>query len=399
VNGTWQHARQIPGISALSLGGAANAVVVSCGGTGNCSIGGSYTDGASHLQAFVATESRGIWHMAEEVPGTGALNGSGNAGVASLSCGAPGNCGAVGSTSSGPFVVNETQGPWGTAGPVPGLAALNKGNNARATSISCPSASSCAMGGQYTDSAGRLQVFEDTETGGVWGDATQIPGTAVQVHNGAAQVISVSCASPGNCSAVGYDEPGSSIQPFAVTETNGVWGNAQSVSGVTSFTTLSCGSPGNCVAGGDDGSAFTNGQAVVLSSVNGIWGKAATVRGTVALNLVNAASVTTVSCPSDGNCAVAGYVTQPQGDYTVALPFVENEAQGVWDKAQVYYSGVGPAGINSVSCASPENCSAGGPYNIGNGCDGKAAAFVADETPVKNSAPGQLARPARPAVC
>jgi hypothetical protein len=296
-------------------------------------------------------------------------------------------------------VVNETQGTWGTAGPVPGLAALNQGNNARVTSISCPSASSCALGGQYTDSAGRVQVFEDTETGGVWGDATQIPGTAVQVRHGSADVISVSCASPGNCSAVGSDEPGSSFQPFAVTETNDVWGNAQNVSGIATFTALSCGSAGNCVAGGDDGSAFTNGRAVVLSSVNGIWGKAATVRGTVALNPVNAASVTTISCPSDGNCAVGGYVTQPQGDYTVALPFVENEINGVWDKAQAYYSGIGPAGMNSVSCASPENCSAGGRYNIGNGCDGKAAAFVVDQTPGKDPAPGQLAQPARPAVC
>jgi hypothetical protein len=372
--------------------------VVSCGGTGNCSIGGSYTDSASHLQAFVATESRGIWHKAEEVPGTGALNGSGNAGVASLSCGAPGNCGAVGSTSSGPFVVNETAGTWGTAGPIPGLAALNQGNNAQVTSISCPSASSCALGGQYTDSAGRLQVFEATETGGVWGDAMQIPGTAVQVHNGAAEVISVSCASPGNCSAVGSDEPGRSFQRFAVTETNGVWGNAENVSGIATFTALSCGSAGNCVAGGGSGRTFDS-QAVVLSSVNGTWGTAAHVRGTVALNPYHDASVTTVSCPSAGNCAVAGYVTEPQGDYTVRLPFVENQINGVWDKAQVYYDGVGPAGMNSVSCASPGNCSAGGPYSIGNGCDGKAAAFVVDETPVKSSPPGQLARPARPAVC
>src|SRR5260221_13911631 len=45
-------------------------------------------------------------------------------------------------------------GSWGRAITVPGLGALNKGRNAGVLSVSCPSAGSCAAGGDYPGGGG-----------------------------------------------------------------------------------------------------------------------------------------------------------------------------------------------------------------------------------------------------
>jgi len=102
----------VPGTAALNKGGHAFLTSVSCGAMGSCSAGGVYTGGAGHEQAFVVTEAKGRWRLAIEVPGTAALNKGYNAGVASVSCGAAGNCAAVGQYTDGSrhehaFVVNK----------------------------------------------------------------------------------------------------------------------------------------------------------------------------------------------------------------------------------------------------------------------------------------------------
>lgn len=50
-------------------------------------------------------------------------------------------------------------GTWRNAIEVPGVGSLNTGGDARITSVSCATAGSCAVGGSYTDGAGRAQAF------------------------------------------------------------------------------------------------------------------------------------------------------------------------------------------------------------------------------------------------
>src|SRR5260221_12913212 len=66
---------------------------------------------------------------------------------------------------------------------------------------------------------------------------------------------------------------------------------------------LSCGSAGNCTAVGHytDGSGHQ--QAFVASETNGTWHAAIEVPGTAALNKGGRAAVSSVSCPSAGDCA------------------------------------------------------------------------------------------------
>jgi hypothetical protein len=122
-NGHWGTAIRVPGTAKLNVDGNAALNSVSCTAPGTCSAGGSYLDGAGTLQAFVVNQWNGRWGAAMEVPGTAKLNSGGDAAVASVSCTAPGTCGAGGTYTSGTpglggthvFVVGERNGRWGTA--------------------------------------------------------------------------------------------------------------------------------------------------------------------------------------------------------------------------------------------------------------------------------------------
>jgi hypothetical protein len=120
---------------------------------------------AGRRQAVPAASS---WGRAIEVPGLAALNKGGDADVRDVSCPSPGNCTAVGSYKDGRrhqqgFAVAEKNGRWSKAIKVPGLAVLNKGGDAEASSVSCASPGSCAAGGSYTDGRRHQQGFAVAE--------------------------------------------------------------------------------------------------------------------------------------------------------------------------------------------------------------------------------------------
>jgi hypothetical protein len=94
--------------------------------------------------------------------------------------------------------------PWGTAEEVPGSAALNTGEYAYISSLSCATAGNCSAGGYYGDSSGHSQGFVVSETDGVWGTAEKVPGLAALNTGEYAQITSLSCGAAGNCSAGGY---------------------------------------------------------------------------------------------------------------------------------------------------------------------------------------------------
>ncbi len=130
------------------------------------------------------------------------------------------------------FVISQTNGVWGHAKEVPGSAALNQGWNAEVSSVSCVSAGNCAAGGRYQDRSTRRHVFVVTQTNGVWGHAKEVPGSAAlnQGKFADVEINSVSCTSAGNCSAGGfYTDRRARLQAFVVNQTHGTWGNAEQV--------------------------------------------------------------------------------------------------------------------------------------------------------------------------
>ena len=120
-------------------------------------------------------------------------------------------------------------------------------------SVSCPSAGNCSAVGSYTasDHTGGLLL---TETDGKWAVGIE---AVPPVFSGRVVLNSVSCASAGNCTAVGtYDSGGLGL---LVSETNGTWAagveavlpsNARSSYQYVDLVSVSCPSAGNCSAVG-----------------------------------------------------------------------------------------------------------------------------------------------------
>ena len=171
-------------------------------------------------------EQDGRWGTAIEVPGLAAVNAGGSAQIFSVKCATAGSCAAGGSytAASGAqqaFVESEQGGRWGTAIEVPGLAALNTGanptNGGAGITLSCWAAGGCAAGGGYTDSAGHGQAFVVTEAAGKWGSAIKVPGLAALDTGSDAGIYSVSCTAAGSCAAGGwYTDGASREQAFVV---------------------------------------------------------------------------------------------------------------------------------------------------------------------------------------
>src|SRR5215472_3659331 len=339
----------------------------------------------------VVAGAAGSWRHAIEVPGLGMLNAGGEAGVRSVSCGSAGNCAAggfyTGSVSGQAFVVSERNGRWGKAARLPGLAVLNAGGDAQVSGVSCPSAGNCAAGGFYADAKFHLQAFVAVERSGRWDRAVEVPGSGVLNAGRRAEVSSVSCPSAANCAAGGFYRDGSGHnQAFVVTERNGRWRRAVEVpgSGVLNaggraeVSSLSCPSAGNCAAGGFYSESEVNVQAFVVSERNGRWGKAIQVPRSGGLNVGGDAESLSVSCASAGSCAAGGFYTDGR---PASQAFVVSERNGLWGKAvELPGSGAlnagGSAEVVSVSCASAGSCAAGGFY-----ADGSLdiQAFVASE--------------------
>ena len=345
------------------------------------------------------TAGSGGWHPAVQVPGTAALNIGGNATVFAVSCTAPGTCAAGGSYGSDStdqnatqaFLVSQRAGRWGTASKPRGLRALGVLSSEIRT-VSCASAGNCAAGGDYTDFSGSDQAMIVTERAGRWGKAVEVPGTAT-LNADDAEVTSVSCAAAGDCLAGGfYDYGAGNFGAFLASQHGGRWARATRVPGLAPLDTgkdsrlssVSCPSPGNCAAGGFYLDSRDRWQAFVATERSGQWSPAIEVPGTPALNIGGDASVDSVSCASAGNCAASGYyeASKYNGSTATWQAFAVSEQGGRWRRAVPL---LGRASVNdntvgaaaeSVSCASAGNCAAGGAYLDRSG---HLQAFVASE--------------------
>ena len=360
----------------LSLEGSAEVESLSCASAGNCVAGGYYTDASRQLQAFVVSESGSAWGRAQVVRGFAALNVGGRAQISSVSCASAGNCVAGGyytdaSRQLQAFVVSESGSAWGRAREVPGMAALNVGGRAQISSVSCASAGNCAAGGFYTDESHGSQAFVVTERHGIWTRARRVAGPTAP--RSVTVISTVSCASAGNCAAGGLSGQGfGHAQAFVVSERNGRWGRAKQVPGIAALnadgnadvSSVSCPSAGNCEAGGcyQDGSGHL--QAFVVNERNGSWGQAAQVPGMAALDRGGYSEVTSVSCASVGSCAAGGSYQDGSGHVQA---FVVSQADRIWGRAQpvpgiAALNAGGYAWIYSVSCAPAARCTAAGSY-------------------------------------
>jgi hypothetical protein len=389
--GTWGPAESLSGVSTEADAVYPAISSVSCPSAGSCSASGEYgAENSTAFLPFLVSETDGAWGTTAAVPGLAALN-TDVAQVGQISCGSAGNCSAIGYYTDSEryqhaFVVDETSGSWADLEDVPGVASLagtDAGDvNSVLASVSCASPGNCSAGGNY-QATGSETAFLVNEVGGTWADAEPVPGLNSLGGSVLSTIVSLDCASAGNCTAVGSDGTSADTTSFVVTETDGIWGDAVAVPGIL-IASVSCGSPGNCSASGSypeaTGSASLD-QAFVVNEVGGVWGEAQIVPGVATLDGGDSSTGLYTSCASAGNCTASGtYELIPAGGGLDYLPFVVSEDDGTWGTATPIpgLSAIdtrADARVNALSCGSPGNCSAGGWYN---GADGQQA-FVASE--------------------
>lgn len=235
---------------------------------------------------------------------------------------------------------------WST--PVVLASSLSKQYGASIAAVSCSAPGDCTAAGQYTLAPGgagaKTKGFVVTETNGHWGSAVSMSG----------KITDVSCWSPGNCGAVGNG--------FVVNQTSGHWGPVTKIQepiGTTSVAVggISCPSNGSCVTEGTFYNA--NGwSAFVLVEDNGRWAKPGAIN--LSFTAMNT-SLFSVSCTSRGNCVAGGEYLLPGFGGMDWQAFVVEETNGLWGIAHEVAPGLpGDSSVAGVSCTAPGNCSGAG---------------------------------------
>ena len=249
TRGAWSDAKALPGFAALEAASGNNVDdYLSCPSTGNCAAAGTYVNASGHYESFVAAEGKGTWSAVRAVP---------DLQLDTEACPSAGNCVAAGELDSNAGFVTEKNGVWSKPAQTPGITALRGEKDAEIADVSCPSAGDCTAVGTYYTSDGS-SVFLDTETDGNWGRAEQVPGLAALNLQVDASGLTVACDSPGNCSVGGSYAFSTYERAFLAQETRGSWGDAQPVVGLAALgndgqaavTAITCGGPGSCSAAG-----------------------------------------------------------------------------------------------------------------------------------------------------
>lgn len=361
---------------------------LSCPSAGNCGAGGSYQDNAANTEGLVLNEVNGTWKKAVKLIAPRGASTDPLLAVDSISCGSNNNCVAAGNYAnkagdSLSFVAAEVHGAWAPSHETklpPN--AMGAGQVSEIHSVSCTSAGNCGAAGVYKVSSspiGRTDGFVVSEVRGAWTKASEVTLPANANVNPFTTLNQITCASAGNCVAVGsYIDSQNTTHGLVVSEVRGTWLVGQSVTlpgdanayPVTALSEVACAAAGNCTGLGTYVNSAGEVLGLTVTELRGVWQRA------VALTMPVGAATNPftffygydgLSCPSIGNCSAGGqFVSSSSGN--AYQGFFVNEVEGTWQPAVTLElpSGAKSAGKNggvvAVSCRSAGNCSAGAAY-------------------------------------
>jgi len=334
---------------AYNGGSSASTADDSCATT-TCAAVGTFTTSALTTVPFVSVNTGTSW-VTTPVPvasGTGTV----------VQCPSDSFCVAAGTSGSAPSTtawVGTWNGQAWQFSPVTGD--LGATSISAVTSLSCSSSTQCALGGTFVDANGLYQGFVSLFDGNVW---SSTPVATSLNPGGDGQVLGISCASDGSCTAVGYVSTGSlSYQGFSDQYVNGTWttaliGTDISMMASSVATSVVCSVANSCEVGGYVTDATGAQQALVGAWSGTSWTDQAL--GTT-LNVDGLATVTALSC-SASSCGAVGNFLDGNGQ---SQPFAANLEGGHWTAGPIgQLSGETSGSGQSVNCLSTDQCVAGG---------------------------------------
>jgi hypothetical protein len=359
---------------------------ISCPAAGSCGAVGTYTDSSGDQQELLLSQSGGAWTASKgdlsALPAPYGGPSFNDLFMSSIACPAAGDCVAVGSTTdtseaSDAVIEAEAGGQWLPAATanLPTNAITNGVNGGGfLNSIACTSPGNCVAVGTYADgSTADLRPLVATEVNGTWergtdpglpGDATASPGT---------QVDAVSCASAGNCAAVGNYDNSHGTQGLLLTESGGSWtASAMSTATLTAYPvasnphvdlrSVSCPAAGACVAVGFYDTASGGSAGVVATESNGSWDTTAPDLSPLGYTSADELDLESVACPAAASCSAVGYLGTFNGPAGVVL----RQSGGAWQpsfQGPSLGSSTQPLNytfLHSISCATQGICAIAG---------------------------------------
>jgi hypothetical protein len=230
--------------------------------------------------------------------------------------------------------------------------------------ISCTSATACVAVGS---AAGR--ALAETWNGATWSLApAPSPGTTAYT-----ELDSVACSTSTDCQAVGYNHDtvvGADIT-LAETWNGATWSIVASPAPGSNFglgsvlSSISCATAGNCLAVGTKQTNYTGKQAAISEA----WtGSAWVLEPTPHPKGSTYSELTAVTCLSTGQCKAVGTYARNAGSYRT---LTESWASTAWTVVPSPSPAAGPDGVaylQDISCTSATRCLAtgnfGGPVNL-----------------------------------
>jgi len=319
--GTWT-ATEAPQPSASSDQGASLSSI-ECPSPSSCVAVGGYHTSLTIVTGMIETESGGNWTVI-----TAPLPAGGAAGdLSSVVCPSASSCIAVGeydqsSMGNVPLIETWSGTTWTpTAVPLPAGAAANPETGI--ASLACESASSCAATGSYVDSSGNSDALLLTLSGSTW-TSQKAPLPADSSANTEAFPMAVAC-SASTCAVTGeYVDSAGHLQGLIDMLSGTTWkaieaplpadANSNPRAGLSAVT---CAATANCVAVGTYQATPSTDISLLDALSASTWANAKvplTPDGTEASDLL------AVTCPAASSClAVGGYWDTSGGHQSLLL--------------------------------------------------------------------------------
>jgi hypothetical protein len=354
-----------------------------CTGAGNCAAGGAYQKGSDPAEPVVATRSHGHWSRGSRLLLPQNVARQPYSEVNGIACISAGNCVAVGdyeygrSNSLQAFIATESHGVWGRA-----FAPRLPGNSSAPASaqlgaVACTHSGFCEAVGSYQDSSGNDQIMALAKpAGSAWRPAAEVASPASAATNPDALVTGVACTGPGSCVAVGnYSVSTSRFAAMGAVESRGMWRRASGIaaprgaipSTFTAISSISCSAAGSCLGVGEYAVSATQSRAMSVTESKGRFSAAAEIsavpRGASAYP---STYLLGVSCPPHGTCLAVGGGRDKAG---ISVAMYMFRSHGKWRAAFLLpppRGGAGRRGLSAlyaVSCIGQHACTAVGYYH------------------------------------
>ena len=239
---------------------------------------------------------------------------------------------------------------------------------AAVTSMSCPSASRCFAGGNYSDGGNRAMVLTWSSAAG-W-SVRKAPLPAGASPNPDAAVGGMSCPSVTWCTGVGqYSDADGNEDPLLLRRTGGTWtAKAAPVRPpdgqhlTAGLTTVACPSTSRCFAGGWQYDSAGQPVPLMLTWFAGRW-MAMKVPLPVGAAVEPSASIGGISCSTTAQCVAVGHYV---GGRENQQGFILTWSGTSWTARKAPLpsdAGGNPwTELDAVSCPATSRCVAGGAY-------------------------------------